>query len=168
MDEAPSHAARIEQEARQDGVNPYNGESYHPQTQDLDTLQPSYHQQHPVQGVSNTAVPSEPIAVKDRAGEEHYFGVNPGPHELPSRERGDESALHHHNSGEYTTQQTTILSGTGQFANSSWQPSSAVSDDTLTSDLTSPVRPWAGRRTDSIPHVPGEYPRSLVATAPGV
>lgn len=168
MDEAPSHAARIEQEARQDGVNPYNGESFQPQTHDLATPQPDFQQQHHVQGASDTGVPAGLIAVKDRNGEDHYFGVNSGPHELPSRERDFDNSQEHHSPGEYTTQQLGNPAGTGHSTASSWQPSSVVSDDTLTSDLASPARPWTGKRTDSTPHVPGEYPRSVVAMTPGI
>ncbi|KAH7029395.1 uncharacterized protein B0I36DRAFT_244966 [Microdochium trichocladiopsis] len=168
MDEAPSHAARIDQEAQQDGVNPYSGESFQPQSQHLASQQQQW---QPPQDSSHPALLAGPISVKDH-GASPQSGANSGPHELPSREGADESQQIHQDArmlgGAYTTQQTPNTASTGHSADGSWRPSSAVSVDTLTSDLSSPVRPWAGKRTDSTPHVPGEYPRSIPASTPGV
>ncbi|KXJ90613.1 hypothetical protein Micbo1qcDRAFT_205433 [Microdochium bolleyi] len=176
MDEAPSHAARIDHEARQDGVNPYSGQAFQQQT-----LQPPQQQQFPPQPEQfqpqqqNTHNFDQPIVLMGSTasydhGADQYTSTNSGPHELPSKE-GYASQPNYESTpaamGAYTHQSANTAS-TGQSTAPSWQPSSAASIDTLTSDLSSPVRPAAGKRLDSTPHVPGEYPRSIPASTPGV
>lgn len=161
MDEAPSHAARIDHEARQDGINPYSGQAIQPQPLPQQQQQPLHDFDQPVLLAGSTST--------------HDHGAD---------QRAFTDSVHHelHLNGAYESQpayltpkipmgtythQTANTASTGQSFAPSWQPSSAASIDTLTSDLSSPVRPFAGTRTDSIPHVPGEYPRSVFASTPG-
>ncbi|RYO82964.1 hypothetical protein DL764_009524 [Monosporascus ibericus] len=128
MNQAPSHAAVLDREARQDGVNPYNGQpaqrndshrfSYTPDTEKLDTASPSGIPASPSH-VSNGGVPGGPEQNHVPTMGSNGFS-KPVPEALP-----------------YTRTQD------GQIRS-------------------------LGRRTGSNPHVPGEYPRSVVSMTPNI
>ncbi|RYO84990.1 hypothetical protein DL766_009042 [Monosporascus sp. MC13-8B] len=140
MNQAPSHAAVLDREARQDGVNPYNGQpvavphspaqrndsnrfSYTPDTETLDTetldTAPPPGTRAPPSHAPNGRVPGSP--------EQNY------PPTMDS--------------------------------NGFSKPLPEASPYARTQD--GQIRPL-GHRVESNPHVPGEYPRSIVNTTPYV
>ncbi|RYP30062.1 hypothetical protein DL767_006413 [Monosporascus sp. MG133] len=135
MNQAPSHAAMLDREARQDGVNPYNGQpaivpqplaqrsdsnrfSYTPDTEKLDTASPSGVQGSPSH-MSNGGVPGSP---------------------------------------EQNHAPTMNSNGFSKPAPETW-PCTRTQDGQ--------IRPL-GQRVGSNPHVPGEYPRSVINMMPNV
>ena len=136
MDQAPSHAAILDQEARQDGVNPYNG-------QPLMMTAAGYAQQHPVP-------PQQQQQYQPQAQSQN---PNPNPNINSNR-------------FSYTADSETLdtLSSSGLVGTSSpgYVPNGGGGGVSGAAQLRG-----SGKRTDSTPHVPGEYPRSSVATTPG-
>ena len=157
MDQAPSHAAILDREARQDGVNPYSGQPMlmtaagYAQQQPL----PPQQQQQPQQLQPQLQPQPQPqIAIR-----------TPNPNSNNNNNRFSFT-------GTADSETLDTLSSSGLAAASSPGYGHAANggvDNGVAAGGPGPVQlRGSGKRTDSTPHVPGEYPRSSVATTPGV
>ncbi|KAF2972054.1 hypothetical protein GQX73_g1542 [Xylaria multiplex] len=147
IDQAPSHAAIIDYAAREDGVNPYSGEPIG--TQRFNSSRSS---QAPIVvagpvsvGVPQTAATSTTNLSEDSSLASSSIGQHP-PYADGLIASKDERL------------QTNIPNGSLK------QAPRAVSSDTF-GPQNSQARP-SGPRNNSIPHVPGEYPRSTPSATP--
>lgn len=142
---APSHAAMLHDQAAQDGINPYSGE-------------PIVSQQNNSHRFSEVPV----VAV----GQDHETNIAYHlRHDSSFRQPDNQPATfsptvatfdYGHSNGAHERMPSTTNSEFSMVSNDT-QPSYGVS------------RPaGAGRRMDSTPHVPGEYPRSTPAQTPNV
>ncbi|KAI1319591.1 hypothetical protein F5Y16DRAFT_414214 [Xylariaceae sp. FL0255] len=130
IDQAPSHAAAIDYAARQDGVNPYNGE--------------------PLQRMNSNRSTNVPIVVAGPVSVASPQGTGTSIVTDLSEDSGITSPFG-------VQQQVT-------GSNSMKQPYAAQNG--VPFDNGGHKRP-AGQRTSSVPHVPGEYPRSTPGGTPG-
>lgn len=138
IDQAPSHAAMIDHAARQDGVNPYNGEPIG--SQRFNAAQspkpPGF-----VAGPVSVGVPQTPGTSITSLSEESDIptSLNTYPAQFAAGGFRDERARAELLNG--SLKQTSRMVQNGQ------------------------VRP-SGQRNDSVPHIPGEYPRSTPLGTP--
>lgn len=157
MNQAPSHAAILDHEARQDGVNPYNGQplAYHHQTIPQSQPQP---QPQPQRLNSNrfsytsdsealdTTTTTTPLAFGMQQQQPSYV-LNGG---MPQESQQQQ----------YKYPPATV-GGLKQPPAQSVAIDGAAAPIPYTRTQDGQIRPLgAGVRTDSNPHVPGEYPRS--------
>ncbi|KAK7757525.1 phosphatidylinositol 4,5-bisphosphate-binding protein [Diatrype stigma] len=144
MNQAPSHAAIIDHEARQDGVNPYNGQPVaYPQTLPQRSNSKRFSYTSDSEALDTT--PSSPMHPSNYAPNSMNV-LNGG---LPESQQ----------------QKYTPAPVEGGFT----KPLPAAAGGlpyTRTQD--GQIRPRGGPRTDSNPHVPGEYPRSSIGTTPNI
>ncbi|KAK9415940.1 putative PH domain-containing protein [Seiridium unicorne] len=148
MDTAPSHAALLHDQAAQDGVNPYSGE---PAT---------------IRRNSSHRFSEAPIVVANTH-------VNQAENREVSQEFGN-NASYPGIERQSANVPAVVDYGTPDYGNPNKAHVQAVNPvgngyATRGGDAYAPngyARPAAGRRMDSTPHVPGEYPRSTPAQTP--
>jgi hypothetical protein len=129
MDEAPSHAAIIDQQARQDGVNPYSGEPALPQRNDSTRL---------------SFVAGDDFVTTSRTPN---FSQDSGLSTTPASARSPVEI------GSTTlSQQLPQVQGNGH---------TKLTEPATVASQRGESRPM-NARTDSTPHVPGEYPRGSI------
>ena len=139
IDQAPSHAAVVDYAAREDGVNPYSGQPVG------------------VQRYNSGRLAQAPIVV-----------AGPTPVNMPQTAGASVTSLSENSSlaSSFNAQpQSFVDRSQGNMANGSLKPNPrAGSGDTfgLLNGHSRPDNP----RNDSIPHVPGEYPRGTPASTP--
>lgn len=177
MNSAPSHAEILHQQAAQDGVNPYSGEPVHPQHNDSHRSSaapiivagaPAYHNQDR----STSQQPGSIAKSQEFSESSPYAGQS-----APAQHQEYSEPL------SYTGQVTsgpavaTIDHGTPDFGalkNEATQTTDSSTGDGFVThgsgvpNVNGSARPTASRRMDSTPHVPGEYPRHLLAQTPNV
>lgn len=145
MNQAPSHAAIIDHEARQDGVNPYNGQPV------------TYHQTLPQRSNSNRFSYTSDSEALDTTPSS---GIHPSSSYAPT-------SMNVLNGGLPESQQQNYNPTTADGGFTKPLPAAAGGlPYTRTQD--GQIRPRGGPRTDSNPHVPGEYPRSSLGATPNV
>lgn len=161
MESVQSHAAMIHNEARQDGVNPYSGEPI---------VQPSS-PSHRISSVPEVVSGSTQVSSR---------GLGSG---------SNQEAGYFRNSGERGAMngEPVYMSGVVDYASLKQMPSNTGNGfipgkggnesilsspmtngggDTETASLLFDTRPSPGNRTNSTPHIPGEYPRGTPVTTP--
>lgn len=175
MNQAPSHAAMLDHEARQDGVNPYNGQplaSYHHQL--------SMQQQQPQRSNSNRfSYTSDSEALDTTTASSPAFGGMQQQQQYQQYPTSSSYAVPINvlNGGVPDSQQYRYAPAPSPATAGGLKqppaPVAAAADGSLPYTTTRtqdgqirPLGPGAGVRTDSNPHVPGEYPRSSVGTTP--
>ncbi|KAI0121637.1 hypothetical protein BJ170DRAFT_643644 [Xylariales sp. AK1849] len=151
MDAAPSHAAMIHDEAAQDGVNPYSGEPVVPQESsphrfsDAPVVVAGPAHTSPTQDTGVSRDSGKSSLHRDVNGQSAYdpptVAAADHAHDIPSREQPHKDD----NVGNGFTKGNDYIA---------YAPNGQADGQT---------RP-TGRRMDSTPHVPGEYPRSTVQT----
>lgn len=157
MDQAHSHAAIIDHEARADGVNPYNGEPLQQQrAQPQPQPQPARFSSVPVVipgpgSAASTSQTLESLTSQDSG--------NPSPFEMATDGQQQK----------YVQHPATYGAGNG-YGNGNGNmkplPHPATGSSMPFSVQNGQTRPY-GDRTNSNPHVPGEYPRSTPGGTPG-
>jgi hypothetical protein len=147
METAPSHAAMLHDQAAQDGINPYSGEpaSLHRNNSHRFSEAPI------VVGGPQVSHLQERDGDYRPADDALYQGIERQPAVAPAM--------------------TTVSYGAPKTAPGHMDNTASNGFATYGNDGYAPngyVRPSAGRRTDSTPHVPGEYPRNTPAQTPNV
>lgn len=153
MATAPSHAAMLHDQAAQDGINPYNGEPAMAQHYNNNG---NFHQfsEAPIPMVAGQQDHETNIAYHLRENN------NNAAFRQPESQPAYPPAVAAYDYG-------NTNGGAGHVPSAADSDFSAVSSDTYSNTYAS--RPVAGgRRMDSTPHVPGEYPRSTPAQTPNV
>lgn len=141
LEQAHSHAAVIDQEARADGVNPYNAEPIHQRS--MSNRMSGVPVVIPGPGSTSTNQTLESTTSQDSG--------NPGAYEVVS-------------DGQQKYAPAPVAYATG---NGVMKPLPTPATGMQFSVQNGQARPY-GDRTNSIPHVPGEYPRSTPGGTPGV
>lgn len=152
LDSAPSHAEMLHQQAVQDGINPYNGEPA--------SLR---------RNSSHRSVAAPIIIAGTQASHLRDRNISQEPEYIPQNQEHNETLAY---TGQAVPTAPTINYGTADYITSkteATQTTSATGNGFAThgNDLQAQngfARPAAGRRMDSTPHVPGEYPRYLPQT----
>ncbi|KAI1826312.1 hypothetical protein F4861DRAFT_101870 [Xylaria intraflava] len=147
MDQAPSHAAIIDYAAREDGVNPYNGEPIGLQrfnssrsfTAPVVIAGPVPTSASRTSGISTTSL-SDDSGLPASSDSQHALVVDGF---LPPKDESPQA-----NIGNGSLKQTVRATGGGAPAAQNNQ-----------------ARPGGGRN-NSVPHVPGEYPRNTPLATP--
>ncbi|ETS85492.1 hypothetical protein PFICI_03517 [Pestalotiopsis fici W106-1] len=147
MATAPSHAAMLHDQAAQDGINPYSGE-------------PAIAQHY--NNMNSHRFSEAPMV----AGQDHETNValhfrNNSSFKQPDSQPAFPPAVAAYDYG-------NTNGGLGHVPSVADSDFSAVSSDTYPSTYGAPRPVAGGRRMDSTPHVPGEYPRSTPAQTPNV
>ncbi|KAI3319949.1 hypothetical protein HD806DRAFT_538909 [Xylariaceae sp. AK1471] len=150
MDQAPSHAAIIDYAAREDGVNPYSGEPV-----GLQRFNSGRSSNAPIVVAGPVTVPAN---IPQTSG--------------ASISLSEESGL----SSSFDTQHTPLADGytvhkdgrsQTNMGNGSLKQAPGMVNGTPFAPQNGQARP-GGQRSNSTPHVPGEYPRSTPSGTPGV
>jgi hypothetical protein len=168
MDTAPSHAAIIHDQARQDGINPYNGEPVGAQRNSS-----QHYSSVPIVVAGNQANQTQNRDYgHDSANASSYH--DPGV--ISSHQDFGNGASHRDVNGEATyapqtaavdySAPTTAPIHKSNTAGNGYAAHEYSANGSGSYPSNEYARP-AGRRTDSTPHVPGEYPRNLPIT-PGI
>jgi hypothetical protein len=151
MDQAPSHAAIIDYAAREDGVNPYSGEPV-----GLQRINSGRSSNAPIVVAGPVTVPTD---MPQTAGTS-ISGMS------------EESGL----SSSFDVQHTALADGYMGYKderlqsnreNGSLKQTSGTGNSTPFGPQNGQARP-GGQRSNSTPHVPGEYPRSTPGGTPCV
>ncbi|KAI0597141.1 hypothetical protein F4775DRAFT_561665 [Biscogniauxia sp. FL1348] len=163
MDQAPSHAAIIDHEARQDGVNPYSGEPVHPQRQNSGSrfsnvpvvvAGPATANTSQTRGTSTSSL-SQDSGIPSSAYDNTTTG---GPNvQQTYYEKPPPAGPEYGSTKSRLAPTATTMGGAPFTAAAQWngQTTSVISSRT------------PGDRQNSNPHVPGEYPRSTPGETPG-
>lgn len=152
MGEAPSHGAMHNHQAQQDGVNPYTGELTNLPRNGSNRL--SY-----VAG-QDTVLPT-----RGRQPSQDSVGLSSSnPSTYDGKYAMDGQQMYAPDSGPVNGQLKGVSSGNG-FAKVA-PPVGGIPDGPVYVTRDGQVRP-ANPRTNSTPHVPGEFPRSSVGGTPG-
>ncbi|KAI8627573.1 hypothetical protein F5Y19DRAFT_477446 [Xylariaceae sp. FL1651] len=149
MDQAPSHAAIIDYAAREDGVNPYSGEPVG------------------LQRFNSGRSSNAPIVI-----------AGPVPASVPQTSAASITSLSEDSGlpSSFDVQHTPLVDGytvqkderlQGNIGNGSLKHPPTMENGAAFATPYSQIRP-GGQRTNSTPHVPGEYPRSTPGETPGV
>ncbi|KAK8053395.1 hypothetical protein PG996_012696 [Apiospora saccharicola] len=165
MDAAPSHAAMVHDEAVADGINPYNGEPAMPQYSNSQRFLAA-----PMMGPGPHHVnSSQPTDISQDSGN---FGTYNASRPLYSTSAA--SPAYYNYEQESSTQLTAMNGQTGNGSSKGIdrmgvaygrQQQQQQQQQQQNGQLP---RPGFQGRTDSTPHVPGEYPRGTPATTPSV
>ncbi|KAI1385256.1 uncharacterized protein F4822DRAFT_412539 [Hypoxylon trugodes] len=154
MDQAHSHAAIIDHEAKADGVNPYNAEPIIPQQQQ----QPLQQQRNqPSQPLNAPIVIPGPASSSTLDTVTSQDSGNPGAFEMAT----DVQQKYAPAPAAYGAQRREQPQSNGYT-----KPLPGVATGIPFSGQNGQPRPY-GDRTNSNPHVPGEYPRSTPGGTPG-
>ncbi|KAI1498417.1 hypothetical protein F5X99DRAFT_420585 [Biscogniauxia marginata] len=158
IDQAPSHAAMIDREARQDGVNPYNGEPVHPQRQNSGRFSnaPIVVAGPATANTSQTKGTSTSSLSQDSGIPSAYDTMNGGPGVQQNYEP---------TRPEYSVQKKDQSQAMGVRSGPT-KPWPAATTGVPFTAQNGQNRP-PGDRQNSNPHVPGEYPRSTPGETPG-
>ncbi|KAG4220728.1 hypothetical protein PC116_g30793 [Phytophthora cactorum] len=154
LDQAHSQAVVIDHEARADGVNPYNGEPIQQQQQQQQRGPQSRPVIIPGPASNSTTHTLETTTSQDSG--------NPGAYEMAT----DTQQKYAPSTGAYSLQgkdQQPQVVGAG---NGFVKPLPNAATGMPFSGQNGQSRPY-GDRTNSNPHVPGEYPLSTPGTTPG-
>lgn len=145
MDQAHSHAAVIDNEARADGVNPYNGEPVQQQQPQRAQAQAARYSNVPVviPGPGPAAGTSQSQMLETTTSQD---SGNPSPFEMATDGQQQNYAPH-----------TVTYSGGNGYMKPLPNPATG-SAVPFSAQNGQAARPY-GDRTNSNPHVPGEYPR---------
>ncbi|KAK8084538.1 PH domain-containing protein [Apiospora hydei] len=161
MDDAPSHAAMVHDEAVADGVNPYNGEPAMPQN----NISQRFSGAPVVVAGPHHLNSSQPTDISQDSG--NLGSYNTG---RPVYSTSAASPAYYEN--EFMGQPTMM---NGQSVNGSAKGFDRMGAVYGQQQQQQPnghngqvPRPGYQGRTDSTPHVPGEYPRGTPATTPSV
>ncbi|KAI1763710.1 hypothetical protein GGR53DRAFT_520833 [Hypoxylon sp. FL1150] len=160
MDHAHSHAAIIDHEAQADGINPYNGEpvmvqQQRAQSQPQPQPQPARFSSVPVVIPGPGSVASTPQTLETMTTQD---SGNPSPFEMMAT---DSQPSYVHYPAMYG-----VGNGNGN-GNGYMKPLPDPATGSVPFSVPNGlVRPY-GDRTNSNPHVPGEYPRSTPGGTPG-
>ncbi|KAI0381089.1 hypothetical protein F5Y04DRAFT_83712 [Hypomontagnella monticulosa] len=154
MDQAHSHAAIIDHEARADGVNPYNAEPIiqQPQPQRVSSVRPVI-----VPGPSASTLETTTTTTSQDSG-------NPGAFEMAT-----DAQKYAPTPAAYGVQVKDQAQNQGAAVGNGFvKPLPAAANGVPFSSQNGNVQPRPyGDRTNSNPHVPGEYPRSTPGNTPG-
>lgn len=152
MTQAPSRAVLIDHEARRDGVNPYNGQPLTGYQRQLSLSPPPQQQRSGNHGhkydTSRFSYTLDPETLDTSSPSSSSAGVTTTQHPPP---------MNLLNGGLPESQQRQQVDGSPYAGNARVQ------------DIGGQPRPrplTGSSRTDSNPHVPGEFPRSSVGTTP--
>ncbi|KAI0893169.1 hypothetical protein F4806DRAFT_488568 [Annulohypoxylon nitens] len=161
MDQAHSHAAVIDHEARADGVNPYSGE-------------PILQQPQPQRGGSAVVVvpgpssTSTPQTLDTTTSQDS--GNGGGAYEMPEQQQQRYAPVAI--AGQKREQPALVMGAGNSFAKplpgaaTGGVPFAAAANGQYVQTQGQGSRPY-GDRSNSNPHVPGEYPRSTPGGTPG-
>ncbi|KAI0015847.1 hypothetical protein F4780DRAFT_41641 [Xylariomycetidae sp. FL0641] len=151
MDQAPSHAAMIDHHAREDGINPYNGEPIQPGSQgppQFANVAPNATGPGVAHSVHTTGTSTS--GMSEDSGIPYPYQSQPGEADI----------------GAQTNEMAQASNGNGGMKA---MPGAAAEVPFVPQTQNVQVRPPGERTisTNSTPHVPGEYPRSLASGTVG-
>ncbi|KAK8117265.1 Phosphatidylinositol 4-5-bisphosphate-binding protein SLM1 [Apiospora kogelbergensis] len=152
MDVAPSHAEIVHNEAVADGVNPYNGE-------------PALNQHSNSQFQQRFFAAPSAIAGPRHVNLPQHTSISEDPSNAASYNSSAASPTYYEN--EFLGQAPLMNAQAGNGASSMGVNRSSAYGQVQQQQQSAQVsRPGFQGRTDSTPHVPGEYPRGTPATTP--